>query len=208
MIETFIHSNGGGRIIGSDGAISSDSVLDKTSYMEGRTFVAFGSSITKSIIKDSTINLGDVRESVVVNSHISAALVYDSALEGAVIRGTKERSTVVQGCILSRKVVIEACTVRGIDLSGPYLLHADWNRTPRHHLLTPCDGVQMGISECSSGGDRGHCGCRCRPYSEWIEEKETLRKIFVRRGWSRESIDIVHQYFEEWRRSRVRLAVA
>lgn len=206
-IETFQHKNGLGELRGIECAVSSDSMLDKSSFVEGKTFVSYGSSITKnSALKDSHVALGDIQQSILVNSHVSNALVHGSALEGVVVRGSKERSAVVQNCLLSNQTVIESCTVRGFEVAAPLLIHSNWNRAPRHHLLRPCDGVQMAISECSPGGDRGHCGCECRTYAHWVERKEILRKIFTRRGWAYESVDMIHQLFEEWR--RIRLAVA
>lgn len=203
-LERFIHKNGGGIIYGSESSVSSDSVLDRDSIVEGASFISYGSAITKSPIKNSVISLGEIRESPLIDSHVSAALVYASGLESAVVQGTLERKAVVQNCLLSQKVVVEACTIRNVDIAGPYLIHTDWNHTPRHYLIEPCDGVQMGISECTEG--RGHCGCECRPYTEWIHKKELLRKIFVARGWASESIDIIHQLFEQWR--QVQLAQA
>lgn len=136
-----------------------------------------------------------------MGSHVAGAIVRASGLENVVIRGTKARTANVQNCLLSNKVVVEGCQVRGFELAGPFLVHTDWVRAPRHFLLEPAPGVQMGISECTKG--RMHCGCECRPAVEWIQKKELLRKIFVRRGWSSESIDVIHELFKEWRSIRL-----
>lgn len=203
MIEAFQHRNGGGRIVGIDSAIASDCLLDNSSFIEGETFVSGASSITNnSALKDSHVALGDIQKSILINSHVTGALVFASGLEDAVVRGLKDRPTVVQNSMLAGKVVIEGCTVRNVDITGPYLIHTDWNYTPRHYLLRPCEGVEMGISECRPG--YAHCGCECRTIAKWVRKKETLRKIFVKRGWDPVSIDVIHQLFEEWRQ-RIRL---
>lgn len=201
MPETFLHSNGGGRILGIEAAVGSDCFIDRDSVIEGASFISNGSRIIKSAIKDSHVSFANITESAVMRSHITGALVRGSGLERVVVRGTRSRQATVQNCLLSNQAVIEGCKIRGVEVSAPILIHNDWNRTPRHHLLIPCNGVQMVISECSEGGIRGHCGCECRPYAEWIQKKELLRKIFVRRGWASESIDVINDLFQEWRRS-------
>jgi hypothetical protein len=164
--------------------------------IEGRTFVSLQSSLTKASVKDSTVVSSVIFNSPLLNSHVAGSLVSSSALESVIVRATGERKAVVQDAILSDDVVVEACTVRGFELAGPYLLHSDWNRAPKHFLLEPAPGVRVGLSECSDG--RRHCGCECRPYIEWLEKKELLRRIFTRRGWPSESIDLIHQKFGEW----------
>lgn len=203
-VETFRHSAGGGVIVGIDGAISSDSYLSADSMIEGASFVSYSSRIIKSAIKDSHVSFANISESAVLHSHVAGAIVRSSGIEGAVIRGSKSRIANVQNCLLGSQTVVEACVVRDFELSGPFLLHSDWNRAPRHLLLEPALGVRIGISECKPG--YAHAGCECRSIQEWVYKKELLRKIFVRRGWPSETIDIIHEFFEELQ--RVRLAAA
>jgi hypothetical protein len=200
-METFRHRNGGGRIIGADGAVSSDSSVDQDSLIEGASFISYGSVINHSAVKDSDVSFGNISQSALVHSHVAGAIVSDSGLEYAVIRGTKIRTAIVRNCLLGREVVVEGCSVRGFELSGPHLIHADFDRAPRSFVLEPTPGDRMAITECVNG--RFHCGCECRTYGHWVAKKETLRKLFARRGWADDSVDVIHSLFDEWRRVRM-----
>lgn len=196
MRDIFRHRNGGGHILGTKGAIGSDCRLERGSYIED-SFISYKTSISKtSSVSNSSISLGDIENSAVINSHVSAALVSKSVLENVVASGTKERLAVIQGCYFS-EVVIEACTLRNVELTGgPYHLHRDWDRTPRHLLLEPGNGVKLAINECLPG--YADIGCKHRTISEWVEKKEILRQIFKKQGWTGREIDTIHDLFESW----------
>lgn len=201
-VESFLHRNGAGVIVGTASAIGDDCFLSRDSILEGASFVSYASRITKSAIKDSHISFANISESAVMGSHIAGAIVRSSGLESVVIRGTKARTANVQNCLLSNKVVIEGCQVRGFELAGPFLVHIDWNRAPRHYLLDIAPGVQLGISECRPG--YSHVGCKCRKISHWIEHKEMLRRYFTRnQNWQGDEVDIIHELFKEWRSVRL-----
>lgn len=200
--ERFIHTNGGGIIVGADPAVGSDCFIDRTSLVEGRSFISNGSRIVNSPLKDTHASFANITDSPVLFSHITGAIVRGSGLEGVVIRGTKAKTANVQNCLLSNRIVVEGCDVRGLELTGPFLLHVDWKREPRRRLLEISPDVQLGIIECRPG--YAHVGCKCRKISDWVEHKEALRRYFTReKGWQGDEVDVIHELFEEWRRIRL-----
>ena len=201
MPERFLHRLGAGTILVAYISVSIDSYVSRDSLIEGASYISYGSVIKESAIKDSHVSFANISKSALVGSHVAGAIISDSGFDDVVVRGTKTHRAVVRDCLLSNQVVIEGCQVRRFELSGPYLIHADFNRAPRHYLLEPAPGVQMGLSECTNG--RLHCGCECRTYNHWLVKKELLRKIFDRRGWAPDSVDIIHSLFDEWRRVRL-----
>ena len=202
MAEVFRHVPGGGAIRGIAAAVSSDSVLERGSEIRGKTFVSFLSEIQdKSTIIDSSIACSRTRRSMVVNSHVTYASVQDSYLEDVVVRGADDRAD-LQNVVLTNGVTVEGCRLRNFELSGSYLVHADFDRVPRHFDLKEF-GIPLHIIECHHNGVlHGICGCKCRPIEEWIQKKERMRRLFTERlnQWEHGVVDYIHEHFKIWLR--------
>lgn len=201
--NNFVCRNGGGLIVGPEALVGSDCHVSKDSRVEGESALSFQSSLTDSSIKDSHVVLADIRHSAVIRSHVAGALISNSALDGVCVRGCGDTKAVVQDSLLSNEVVVEACTVRGVELSGSFLLHRDWNHTPRHRLLKTENGIQQGLCECSEDNDSFHTGCVCRPWATWDKRESLLRRYFVEKGgWFPEDFDGIRATFALWRSQR------
>lgn len=199
MTERFIHRNGGGLILGHEGGAGSDCRISQGSSISGRTFLSCGTSFSNyTHALDSSISSSALDDCSIVESQIAGAILSNSGIERAVIRGTSKRA-VVEGSYLANGVVVEGCRVRDIFLDGPYLLHADLDRTPRHFLMKE-EGVMLGVVECGCrpGIKSSVIGCCCRPLDLWIERAELLRRIFQKRGWSGDQIDTFRELFKSW----------
>lgn len=198
MSDIFLHRRGGGRIVGVEGAVSSDSRIDRTSEMRGKSFISCLSTIrAESIIDNSTVVNSEVEQSIVLNSQIHHANISGCALNDVVVRGANGCFSDLRNVILSNEVVVENCRLRDFELSGPHLVHVDWDRTPRHCVIEIDSGVKLSLCECAD--DHFHAGCECRPYSEWDEKEPLLRRYFTRRGWPLETFDSIRGIFDSWR---------
>jgi len=196
----FRHRNGGGSILGIECSIGSDCFLSRDSVISGKAHVSFMSQIhSGSMLHDAHVSASGISGSVIDGGHISYASVKDSSLENVIVRGTYDPAR-LENVILRNGVVAESCWLRNFELSGPHLLHANWDRAPRHHSLKLEYGIPLVITECTEL--RGHVGCECRPMQTWLDRKELLRRIFVgKRGWPSAAIDTIGALFEGWKGS-------
>jgi len=202
MTQIHRHTNGFGKV-SSTGAASSDSFIDRTSELRGLTFLSFMSQVRENSVLDgqggvTNVSASVIERSIILNSQISYAKVSDSVLNNVVVRGAYDPA-LLESVILSGGVTVEACRLRNFELSGPFLVHADWDRQPRHFTLERF-GIQLGVIECWHDGVlHGICGCKCRPLHEWIEKKELLRRFFGKRdNWDHGVVDYIHDQFNEW----------
>ncbi len=200
MPERFIHSNGGGTIAGVEAAVSSDSRIERGCEIRGASRVSFMSRVRgESIIDSSRIACGVVEQSILLNSDLTYAKVTGSSLNNVIVRGTYEPARLLS-VLLEDHVVVEGARVENFDLAGPYLVHSDFSRQPRHFTLEKF-GIRLGIIECNHepGVPRVICGCKCRPIAEWIEKKEFLRRLFMKRhNWHGPEADHIVERIKEW----------
>lgn len=203
MTNVSRHPNGGGVVVGIDPAVSSDSILDETSSVQGRTRVSWASRIRdNSALKDSEVVISTLDRVVAVGSHFAFARVADAVMKNVIIRGT-DRPAEVTRSELSAGVVVEGCSISNVVLEGPFLVHSDWNHTPRHRILRTDNGIVQGLIECSEDNDRLHSGCVCRPWKMWDQNEHLLRRHFVGQlGWPLSSFNSIRTTFEEWRATR------
>lgn len=195
MSDVFFHRYGGGRITGAESSVGSDCYICPESIVEGESHISYGSSLFTSAVRNSHLSQTSLERSAVAESHVAGAYVGDSVLQNVTVRGAHKRAD-LQDVFLTDDVEVEACKLRGFELSGPYLIHSDWNSQPRHHLIT-LPGIRIGLIEC--GGDRFHAGCECRPWAEWDEKEGLLRRYFLRHGWDDETFDSIRTIFDSWR---------
>lgn len=201
MDQVFLHRNGGGRIVGADGAIGSDCYLEPGSEMRGTSIVSCMAEIRDQSILDNSTLVAAVIEhhSIALNSHIHYAQVGKSLLRDVVVRGANERFAHLYNVVLLDGVVVENCRLQDFELCGPHLLHVDWDRAPRHRVITPGPGMAMALTECAD--DHFHVGCECRSFAEWDEKESVLRRYFVdRHHWLPEVFNSIRTTFEKWRR--------
>lgn len=195
---TFIHPKGGGLIVGPEPFVGSDCYIDKHSRVEGESAISYQCDIRGSAIQDSHVVYSTIQKSAVVRSHVAAAMVSKSALEDVVVRGAADRKAIVQDSVLGGSVVVEGSTIRNVNLIGPYLLHYNWDQTPKHRLLETDNGIVQGLLQCKA--DHFHLGCVCRPFSVWDKREPLLRKWFVEQcGWPVDAFDSIRSTFEQWR---------
>lgn len=201
--NTYIHRLGGGKVVGIDGSVSTDSRLDRSSQARGASFISFMSDVrNRSFVVDSHLACAVIDESFVVNSHVAYGKVETSNLNNVVVRGLYDPAR-LKNMVLAGGVTVEGCRVENFELNGPYLLHSDFDTQPRHFNLTEF-GIPLHIIECHCLKDepRAIIGCICRPISEWIEKKELLRRLFQKREkWIGPEVDLIHEYFKIWQRT-------
>jgi hypothetical protein len=203
--STFFHRNGGGRITGPDGGgfVGSDCYLSPDSEVRGDKSVIshLTTVLNKSVLDNCTAVGSGIDHVIALRSHIHHAQVAYSLLTDVVIRGANERPADLHNVSLSDDVVVEGCRLRNFELSGPHLLHVDWDRAPRHRLLETSAGVYLALTECID--DYFHVGCECRPFAKWDVKEALLRRYFVERnyGWSLEVFNSIRTTFEAWRRN-------
>jgi len=195
--DVFLHRSGGGEIRGADSCVGSDCYLCPTSFIENQSVVVYKSLISTSALKNCKVADSEVQESVAVNCVIAGAYVGRSTLEHVIVTGTHDRRADIDMCSLANDVVVEACSLRNVELDGPFLVHSNWTTTPRHRVLQMDNGIRIGLIEC--GGDRFHAGCECRPFSEWDQKEHLLRKYFLRHGWDETTFNSIRPTFESWR---------
>lgn len=198
MSQVFRHRNGGGRILGVEPAVSSDSLIDRSSFVEGRSRISWGSRIrNESAIKDSEVVISALDRTVAIGSHIAYAQVRDAVLNQAIIRGADDPA-LVENSMLSGGCVVEGVRVRNVELHGAFVIDFDCDSTPRHYLLHSESGVKLAIIDCGNG--EAGIGCKRRPIADWIEKKELLRRLFMKRHqWQGYEVDLIHKLFEEWK---------
>lgn len=200
MTDIFLHRNGGGVIHGVDSAAGSDCYISHDSEVRGKSFISCLSTIrSESIIDTSTVVNSEIEQSIVLNSQVHHATVSSSALDDVVVRGANGQYADLRNVILSNEVVVENCRLRDLELSGPHLVHSDWDSTPPHHLLETESGVRLSLVKCSPDNDRMHAGCSCRKLSDWIKKEPLLRRYFTTRGWPLETFNSIRGIFESWR---------
>lgn len=205
MSDHFIHRNGGGKILDYTTDISPDSVLDQDSILENYCYVGNESQILNSRIASGKVFHAKVLSSLVDHSTIAEALVANCGLRKVCIRSERTRSGMREHPYVM-EVVLDGVTVSGPvtlkgpwTLAGPYLIHdGEWLKPPRHFRFMPeGTGIDLGVIECLDG--RAHIGCICRPMDVWLERRELLRRIFTRRGWLPEYIDVFADLFLTWK---------
>lgn len=197
MTQTFRHRRGRGVIVGIDPAVSSDSFIDASCIIEGRSRISWGSRIRNdSAVKDSEVVISTLDRTIAINSHVVYARVRDSVLTSAIIRGADDPA-LVENSVLSGGCIVEGVKVSNVELDGPYVLNFDCQGTPRHYLLESANGIRLAIVDCGNG--EAGIGCKRRPIAEWIEKKELDRRLFVKKhGWSGYEPDEIHELFIDW----------
>jgi hypothetical protein len=194
-MNTYRHSNGNGSVVGESAHVSADSFLDRDSTVEGESVLcssvvkgsalkdsfAAQSSLERCAVEDSRLSNVKLYRSIVCGSHLSDVDASGCALIGVVAEGLHGATPYIGGVILEDVTVSGETRVIGDwSLRGPYRIHrGEWERAPRHILISGPNGVSVGVSECVEG--MAHVACRCRPVSHWLSKGTRLAR---RLGWT------------------------